>query len=204
MNFPLAMPNKPIILASSSPRRAELLRKIGLQFEVHPSHVDEEDGVYHLPPAEMVAELARRKALAVAKHYDAALVIGADTTVVLDNAVLGKPATPEEACAMLARLAGHTHQVYTGFAIVDQPTGRLAQGIERTEVTFRALQREEIAAYVASGEPMDKAGAYGIQDFSAVFVERISGCFYNVVGFPLTRFYQTLQEFCESLAQVKA
>ncbi len=204
MNFPLAMPNKPIILASSSPRRAELLRKIGLQFKLHPSHVDEEDGVYHLPPAEMVTELARRKALAVARHYDSALVIGADTTVVLDNAVLGKPATPEEACAMLTRLAGHTHEVYTGFAIVDRPSNRLVHGVEKTEVTFRHLRPDEIAAYVASGEPMDKAGAYGIQDFSAVFVERITGCFYNVVGFPLTRFYQTLQEFCESLAQVKA
>ncbi|MDZ7269797.1 MAG: Maf family protein [candidate division KSB1 bacterium] len=204
MNFPLAMPNKPVILASASPRRAELLRKIGLDFEVHPSHIDEEDGVYHLHPAEMVVELARRKALAVADRYDSALVIGADTTVVLEGVVLGKPATPEEAAAMLARLAGRTHEVYTGFAIVDRPTGRLARGVEKTEVTFRPLRPEEIAAYVASGAPMDKAGAYGIQDFSAVFVERIAGCFYNVVGFPLTRFYRTLQEFCESLAQVTA
>ena len=195
MSFPLLLPNKPIILASSSPRRAELLQKIGLAFEIHPSHVDEEDGVYHLPPAEMVTELAQRKAQAVAAQYDSALIIGADTTVVLNNKILGKPATAAEACEMLAQLAGHTHDVYTGFVLIDQPGGRSVQGVERTAVTFRQLQRDEIAAYVASGDAMDKAGAYGIQDFSAVFVERIEGCFYNVVGFPLTHFYRKLQEF---------
>ena len=196
MNFPFPLPRKPIILASSSPRRAELLKKIGLEFHVHPSAVDEDDLV-QLAPIAMVEALAQRKALAVARQYEPALVIGADTTVVLAEQMLGKPESHRAACEMLALLSDRTHCVYTGFTLIDRPTQRMITRVEKTEVTFRKLDAHEIETYVSSGAAMDKAGAYGIQDFSAIFTERINGCFYNVVGFPLTRFYLTLQKFVQ-------
>jgi septum formation protein len=194
MILPIALPDKPIILASASPRRAEILKKIGLDFVVRPSDVDENNAAT-LPPAEYAVDLAKRKARAVAAHIATGLVIGADTIVVLGNEILGKPASELEAGEMLRRLSGKTHRVFTGFALIDQPSNRETASLEMTEVTFRALEEAEIAAYVRSGEAMDKAGAYGIQDASAVFAERINGCFYNVVGFPLTRFYVTLRSF---------
>lgn len=194
MKYPFALPNKPLILASASPRRAELLKKIGLEFRVQPSAVAEDD-LLHLAPRAMVQALAERKAMAVAQTYASALVIGADTTVVLDEKNLGKPETPAAAREMLAQLSGKTHAVYTGFTLFEQPSQRKSTLVEKTEVTFRKLDAAEIAAYVSTGAAQDKAGAYGIQDFSAVFTERINGCFYNVVGFPLTRFYLALKEF---------
>lgn len=194
MILPITLPDKPIILASASPRRAEILKKIGLDFVVRPSAVDENNAAT-LPPAEYAADLAKRKARTVAAAIATGLVIGADTIVVLGNEILGKPASEKEAGKMLRRLSGKTHRVFTGFALIDRPSNREATGLEMTEVTFRALEEAEIAAYVRSGEAMDKAGAYGIQDASAVFAERINGCFYNVVGFPLTRFYVTLRSF---------
>jgi nucleoside triphosphate pyrophosphatase len=194
MILPIALPDKPIILASASPRRAEILKKIGLDFVVRPSDVDE-NNTATLPPAEYAVDLAKRKARAVAAKVAIGLVIGADTIVVLGNEILGKPSSETEAGEMLRRLSGKTHRVFTGFALIDRPSNREAAGFEVTEVTFRALEEKEIAAYVRSGEAMDKAGAYGIQDASAVFAERINGCFYNVVGFPLTRFYVTLRSF---------
>ncbi len=201
MKFPFPLPDKPIILASSSPRRAELLQKIGLEFTVVPSAAPEDD-LLHLPPPEMVKHLAQRKAKMVAEKYGNALVIGADTTVVLDEHILGKPVSPARAREMLAMLSGRTHQVYTGFALVDNSTQRMISEVEKTEVTFRRLSAHEIAAYVASGAARDKAGAYGIQDFSAVFAERLEGCFYNVVGFPLTRFYLALQRLLQDDADL--
>ncbi len=197
MKYPFSLPNKPVILASASPRRAELLKKIGLEFTVQASAAPEDD-LGHCPPHDMVEQLARRKALAVADRFSNALVIAADTTVVLDQQVLGKPASLAQAREMLALLSGRTHQVYTGFAIVDQPSQRKISEVEKTEVTFRRLTPAEIAAYVETGAAMDKAGAYGIQDFSAIFTERINGCFYNVVGFPLTRFYVALRNFLQA------
>ena len=196
MKFPFSLPDKPIILASASPRRAELLKKIGLEFTVQPSAAPEDD-LWHCSPQEMVRQLAVRKARAIADKQARALVIGADTTVVLGEHILGKPATPSQAREMLALLSGRTHEVYTSFAIIETPSQRMLGDIEKTEVTFRHLGPREIAAYIASGEALDKAGAYGIQDFSAIFAERINGCFYNVVGFPLTRFYLALQKFIE-------
>jgi septum formation protein len=194
MILPIALPDKPIILASASPRRAEILKMIGLDFAVRPSDIDENNAAM-LPPAEYALDLAKRKARTVAVELTAGLVIGADTIVVLGNEILGKPSSKDEACEMLRRLAGRTHRVFTAFALIDQPSNREATGIEMTEVAFRALEEAEIVAYVRSGAAMDKAGAYGIQDASAVFAERINGCFYNVVGFPLTRFYLTLRAF---------
>jgi septum formation protein len=194
MKLPLSLPDKPIILASASPRRAEILTKLELVFAVRPSAIDE-NLTEILPPAESAVELAERKARAVAAEIPNGIIIGADTIVVLGKEFLGKPASEGEARAMLRRLSNRTHRVFTGFVIFDQPSNRFASGVEMTEVTFRELEDEEIDAYVRSGGAMDKAGAYGIQDLSAVFAERINGCFYNVVGFPLTRFYLTLRAF---------
>ena len=197
MILPLSLPDKPIILASGSPRRAELLKKIGLNFTIRPSAVNE-NNIPLLSPAEYVVELARRKAKAVAANVARGILIGADTIVVLGHNILGKPTSEVEACDMLRQLSGKTHRVFTGLALIDRPSNRETSAVEMTEVTFRHLADDEIAAYVRSGEAMDKAGAYGIQDASAVFAEKINGCFYNVVGFPLTRFYVTIRSFYES------
>ncbi len=182
-----------LILASESPRRAELLRLLGMPFEVAPSEADEDRGPTE--PVEHVLEMSRRKARAVAESVAAGIVIGADTIVVIDGRILGKPRDAGEARQMLRALSGRTHYVFTGFTMVEKPSGRSLSDFERTAVHFRPLEDDEIDAYVATGHPFDKAGAYGIQDESAVFADRIEGCFYNVVGFPLTKFYLALRSF---------
>ena len=184
---------RPLILASRSPRRKILLRQIGLKFRVIPSQVSE-----ILTPRESPAENAKRiavdKAVDVAGRLRKGIVIGADTLVVIDHHVLGKPISKEDAKRMLKLLSGREHSVFTGFSLVDVETKKHAAGVEETKVRFRKLDENEICSYVESGSPMDKAGSYGIQDdYGAVFVEKINGCFYNVVGFPLARFYSTLQ-----------
>ncbi len=147
-------------------------------------------------PEENAAELALQKALRVAERVPEGVVIGADTIVVLGGEMLGKPDGPRDAVRMLSLLSGKTHSVVTGFALVDRPSGRHVTGTERTDVTFRHLPLREIEEYVRGGSPLDKAGAYGIQDdYGAVFVTRIEGCFYNVVGLPLSRLHAALQEF---------
>jgi septum formation protein len=184
-----------LILASRSPRRRRLLRQIGLKFIVRPSDV-REDVLDHESPERNAKRIALTKAVQIAKGLKSGIVIGADTIVVLGKKMLGKPRTQAEARRMLRSLSGRRHTVYTAFALVDAATQKKTVRIEETKVWFRILSRREIAEYVASGSPMDKAGAYGIQDdYGAVFVERVEGCFYNVVGFPLTKFYTTLQEF---------
>lgn len=183
----------PLILASQSPRRKALLRQIGLKFTVRPSSVPE-NLLDHETPEHNARRIALSKAMKIAKASRHGIVIGADTIVVLRGKILGKPRSHSEARRMLRTLSGNMHTVYTGFALVDVETHRYTVGIEKTKVWFRELSEEEIEEYVASGSPMDKAGAYGIQDdYGAVFVERVEGCFYNVVGFPLTRFYKALQ-----------
>ena len=182
---------RPVILASKSPRRAELLERIGIRFEVRPSHFDESQ-IAETNPARHVIELSLAKANAVAQEVESGLVIGADTIVVLDDRILGKPGSGQEAFDMLSSLAGRTHQVHTGFAIIQMPEHRIVTGSEVTQVHFRELADWEIWGYIESNGPFDKAGGYGIQDQSAVFADRIEGCFYNVVGFPLTRFYEKL------------
>lgn len=181
---------EPIILASKSPRRAELLRQIGLSFRVIPAAVDEKN-VAADHPADLAMLLAGRKAEAVAAAGNRGLIIGADTVVFLQGHTLGKPADKEEAFSMLQRLSGKTHHVYTGFTLLDTGGGDVTE-VAATAVTFKELEDWEIEAYVATGGPMDKAGAYGIQDVSSLFVSGIDGCFYNVVGFPLHRFYEAL------------
>ncbi len=183
----------PLILASQSPRRKALLRQIGLTFTVRPSAVPE-NLLDHETPSHNAKRIALSKAMKIASSVGRGIVIGADTIVVFRGAILGKPRSRREAKRMLRTLSGRMHTVYTGFALVDVETHKRIVDIEKTKVWFRELSGEEIEDYVASGSPMDKAGAYGIQDdYGAVFVERVEGCFYNVVGFPLTRFYKALQ-----------
>jgi septum formation protein len=190
---------KKIVLASRSPRRQILLRQLGLTFEVCESGVDESFDERQ-SPADHVNILSHRKATDVGQKYSDALVIGADTIVVLDDIILGKPVNPDEANRMLSALSGRTHRVYTGFTILDRPSNQFLADYAVTEVTFRKLIPYEIDAYVRTGSPMDKAGAYGIQDdYGAVFVEKIDGCFYNVVGFPVTKFYLALERFQKQL-----
>ena len=190
---------KQLVLASRSPRRQLLLKQIGMNFEIRESGVPE-DFDQNKTPSENVQMIAFRKASAVARDYQNAIVIGADTIVVLNGKVFGKPENERDAVSILQTLSGQTHQVYTGFTLYDRPSGRSVSAVEITDVTFRELSREEITEYVRSGSPMDKAGAYGIQDdYGAVFVSRIEGCFYNVVGFPLTKFYLVMKQFQEQL-----
>lgn len=184
----------PLVLASRSPRRRDLLRRLGLAFTVCPGDVDEVLPP-DLTPADAAAAVARAKGEAVAPRFPEALTLAADTVVVLDGEALGKPRDPAEAVVMLRRLAGRTHTVCTGIALCHPASGRAAHATETTEVTFAPLDEHEIAAYVATGSPLDKAGAYGIQDdHGALFVSGIRGDYYNVVGLPLHRLYRLLRE----------
>ncbi|MGI6224885.1 MAG: Maf family protein [Peptococcales bacterium] len=183
-----------IVLASGSPRRAELLRQIKLPFTIQVSSLDE-NSIKCRVPKEWVQQLALAKAKDVARFFKSGLVIGADTIVLQDNEILGKPRNVEEAKNMLNLLSGATHQVLTGIALVDALSGKTITDVENTLVRFRELTEGEIDAYIASGEPMDKAGAYGIQGLGALFVEGISGCYFNVVGLPLNRLAKNLKHF---------
>ena len=181
-----------IILASQSPRRKELLERMGIRsFTVMDSGVDEHEEEL-LPPEELVCRLSERKAEAVAQRAPAgAVVIAADTVVSLDGAILGKPADKLEAFRMLSTLSGVRHQVYTGVTVMRDGEKQIEH--ETTDVTFRELSEEEIERYLATGEPMDKAGAYGIQGYGALLVERIEGDYYNVMGLPVCRLGQMLR-----------
>lgn len=191
----------PLVLASQSPRRRALLTQLGLTFTVVPSP-HEELWPVGLSTDQAVKRLALDKAEAVAPEYRNALTLGADTVVVLDGSVLGKPADPHEAIRMLESLSGRTHTVYSGLALVHPVSERRVIDHVTTDVTFAPLSRNEIERYVAGGSPMDKAGAYGIQDdHGALFVEGIKGDYNNVVGLPLQRLYQLLRSsFSDLLA----
>lgn len=185
---------KELILASSSPRRHELLKQLGLDFRTLVCQVDETPppGV---SPFELVELLAVRKAMAVARMLDAGIVIGADTVVVWHGQVLGKPSSREDAMEMLRRLQGSVHEVYTGVALVDADSRRVLIEHEKTRVLFRSVDEEEIRRYVATGEPLDKAGAYAVQGLAAIFIRRLEGCYTNVVGLPLYRLAEMLKQF---------
>ncbi|RMH71221.1 MAG: septum formation inhibitor Maf [Gemmatimonadetes bacterium] len=187
-------PHPQIILASASPRRQFLLKQIKWEFTVDPSEVDETHNVPEQPD-QNVMELARRKALHVAKRHAEGVVIGADTIVYHEGDILNKPEDRNHAMELLRRLSGNYHHVYTGVALVDAKTGRQTTGYEKTAVKFRELTPAEIEAYVDTGEPMDKAGAYGIQEYGALLVERIEGDYFNVVGLPLVRLMHLMHEF---------
>ncbi|WP_418792596.1 Maf family protein [Phosphitispora sp. TUW77] len=185
---------KKLILASGSPRRQELLKQMGLCFEVMVNPVDE-TVLPGMPPTEAVAELAYRKAMAVAARLNEGIVIGADTVVVHCGDILGKPSGIADAINTLKSLSGTDHLVITGFSIVDCATGRLSKASETTRVFFRRLSDVQIEAYVRTGEPMDKAGSYGIQGLGAVLVKKIEGCYFNVVGLPLSSLAAQLRQF---------
>jgi septum formation protein len=186
---------KKIILASASPRRKLLFTQTGFDYEIVPSDF-EEFFDSNISAQENAIVLSKLKAIEVAKRFQNAFVVGADTIVVLNGDIMGKPTDGNDAVSMLKKLSGREHTVYTAFTIVDRPSNKFISEIETTTVKFRELEEEEIYSYVKSGSPMDKAGAYGIQDdYGALFVERINGCFYNVVGFPLTKFYITIKKF---------
>ncbi len=188
-----------IILASQSPRRKILLKQIGFKFRVIPSKIPEvinKKQTY----TQNAKRIALEKAISVANRFKKGLVIGADTFVVLNHHILGKPSSKEDARRMLRLLSGREHSVYSGFAIYDSKTKKHVEGCEKTKVIFRNLNETEIEQYIASGAPMDKAGSYGIQDdYGAVFIEKINGCFYNVVGFPLSSFYIAFHKFIKEL-----
>lgn len=184
-----------LILASQSPRRRRLLRQAGYRVRVIPSGIDEPIDASH-SPVQHVRTVALDKALHVARRLRSGIVVGADTEVIYQGRIFGKPRSKADARRMLTTLSGRTHTVHTGVALVDASTGRRTTFVETTRVTFRRLSDREIRAYVATGAPMDKAGAYGIQDDrGAVFIARIVGDFYTVVGFPLARFTTALDAF---------
>jgi septum formation protein len=194
--------DKPIILASDSPRRKELLSQIGMSFRSDPANVDE-----RILPGEGAEEYAVRvandKAHVAAERTGTGIIIAADTIVVLGTTVLGKPADARDAERMLGMLSGRMHTVITGLAVMDAGTGRTQKRFAVTKVWFRNLTNEEIVSYVATGEPLDKAGAYGIQERGALFVQKIEGCYFNVVGLPLSLLGEMLADFGINLFPVK-
>ena len=182
-----------VILASSSPRRHYLLGLVRIKHRVVNPAVREEDHA-HDDPVKHVLRLSRLKALSVVPKVASGVVLGADTIVVHKGAILEKPRDKADARRMLRRLSGRWHQVYTGLALVDATTGKKVTGYERSLVMIRPMTDAEIDAYIATGEPMDKAGAYGIQGYGAAIVEKVKGCYFNVVGLPLVRLLYLLRE----------
>jgi len=185
---------KRVVLASASPRRKELLEQIGLQFEVEPSNYDE-GIVAGSEPHETARRLSIGKARAAGEDHPNALIIAADTFVVIGDRILGKPHTDSEAREMLRALNGQAHSVITGFTILDTETGKVLSRSVETRVHMRKLTLKEIDSYIKSKEPLDKAGGYAIQGLGAVLVERIEGDYSNVVGLPLSALAESLREF---------
>ena len=185
-----------IILASSSPRRAEILREAGIAFQICATHIDETPIPGETARA-MVARLAEAKARAAAVQIGASMreciIVGADTTVELDGEIIGKPRDSADAREMLARLSGRTHHVLTGVFVLQLPGNAARAAVENSAVTFGPIGEEEIDAYVATAEPLDKAGAYAIQGLAGRYIPRIEGCYFNVVGLPLARVYGLLR-----------
>ncbi len=188
-----------LVLASRSPRRSDILKQLGLQFESRPSEVDEAEFDISIAPMDFVMNLAFRKALKVSQSITEGIVIGADTVVVINGEILGKPQSEKEAIEMLTRLSGKEHSVFTGLALLEVSSGRKSISFAETKVLFRSLERTEIEKYAATGEPLDKAGAYGIQGKGAILVEKINGCYYNVVGLPVAKLINMLKEFGVSI-----
>lgn len=181
-----------LILASGSPRRAEILKAVGWEFEKHPADIDETE-FENENPADYVQRLAGEKAEAVAADYPNEFVLGADTTVVIDDLIIGKPQDLEDAGRMLKLLAGRTHEVLTGVALVKNR--KICVGIQRTKVKFAEMNEAEIDFLVKRGEPLDKAGAYAVQAQAALFIQGIEGDYWNVVGLPVNLVYRLLKNF---------
>ncbi|MBO7359318.1 MAG: septum formation protein Maf [Clostridia bacterium] len=184
--------NRRVVLASSSPRRREILEKLGIAFDIIPSNADESGVTGRADETVMI--LAKRKAESVAGNLNDSLVIGCDTLVALENDVFGKPESTAQAEEMLSRLSGNTHRVLSGLCLIDTVTGETRVSREETFVSFRGLSTEEIRAYVLSGEPMDKAGAYAIQGGAGRFVSEVNGSYDNIVGFPSELFLREVRQ----------
>ncbi|MCG9129022.1 septum formation inhibitor Maf [Candidatus Poribacteria bacterium] len=184
-----------LILASSSPRRADLLSQIGLTFEIYPNDIDEPSFDGSITPASATQQLASMKAKSVAERYTDGVIIGADTLVSFEDKLLGKPDDPDHARCMLKKLSGKKHEVVTGVSLINVEQCKEISWTEATKVYFRDLSSMEIDEYVNCGEPSDKAGAYGIQGRGAAFVNRIEGCYFNVVGLPLASLIEHLSDF---------
>jgi septum formation protein len=185
---------KNLILASRSPRRNDLMKSMGFEFEVIPAGEDAERGVNHDDPHVLPELAARSKCDEVAERHPGAIVIGADTVVILDGEILNKPGDDDEALRFLARLSGRTHTVVTGVSIQRRDDGVDLSASESTRVTFRELGEQEIAAYVATGEGRDKAGSYAAQGLGSSLIRSIDGCFYNVVGLPVALMCELLRK----------
>jgi len=184
----------PIYLCSKSPRRRKLLKQINLEFQAFSVDVDEKI-LKSEKPVQSVKRLSKEKLAEALHKFKKGIFITADTIVVLDNKIIGKPENKQDAIRILKKLSGRIHTVYTGFTIFNSETKNQITDYEKTEVEFRKLSDYEIKEYVNGGSPMDKAGAYGIQDdFGAVFIKKINGCYYNVVGLPLPKVYLTLKK----------
>lgn len=183
-----------VILASGSPRRKELLEKLGIEFIVEPSGYEEDMGM-SMSPKDLAKQLSSGKAKDIAQNYTDALVIGADTLIAFSGKVLGKPHTEDKAIETLKELSGREHSVITGYTIIDTKTGKVVSDAIETKVYFRNLTEEEIKAYVATGEPLDKAGSYAIQGKGVLFVDKIEGDYNNVIGLPLTQIALALKDF---------
>lgn len=185
-----------LILASQSPRRQELLKKFNYPFRIRIFPIDEE--IYEgEDPRHYVLRMAASKAEATAEHEEGSLVIGADTIVVLDGEILGKPKDEEDAVRILEKIQGKKHLVLTGVSLNKRKNEEVVTFLEETQVDFAPMTREEILNYLSTGQPLDKAGAYGIQDMGALFVKGIRGCYYNVMGLPLRRIYEELNILLE-------
>lgn len=181
-----------LILASASPRRAELLRQLGLTFTVMVSGIAEEKIAEPVSAERLVGQLALQKGHSVAARVAKGIVIAADTIVELNGQLLGKPATKQQAKEMLKALSGNVHYVFTGLAVIKMPQKLILTDVVKTAVYMRRLTEQEIDWYIDSGEPFDKAGGYGIQGKAAVFIEKLEGCYFNVVGLPLAALWKLL------------
>jgi septum formation protein len=182
-----------IILATTSPRRHSLAQTMGLDFDIVPSSY-EEDMTMKLSPDNLVKELSYGKAEDVAKKFKKGIVIGVDTIVSFKGKVLGKPKTKKEAFAMLKSFSGKPQKIYSGVTLIDCASGKIIKDYEVTKIYFKKLSDKEIKGYIKTGEAMDKAGGYGIQDLSSIFIKKIEGCYFNVVGFPIHNIYKNLEK----------
>ncbi len=186
--------NTPFYLASKSPRRRKFLKLLGFPFKSFSVDLHEEilDGEH---PIQTVKRLANDKMSLAEKKVKEGIILSADTIVVLNKQIIGKPKNKKDAERILKLLSGNTHTVYTGYSLVNKNNGKRIVDYEKTKVTFRELTRKEIVDYIKTGSPMDKAGAYGYQDdFGAVFVDKINGCYYNVIGLPISKVYHSILE----------
>ncbi|MBC8214582.1 MAG: septum formation protein Maf [Candidatus Marinimicrobia bacterium] len=183
-----------IILASNSPRRKQLLSLLDVKYDIVPPNVDEKGITINSIPSEYCQNLAKLKAESICNQYPKSLIIGADTIVVLNDKIIEKPTDKSEAIEMLEYLSGNTHQVYTGIALLCVEQNIDVVFYEKTDVSFNNLTESDINYYIENYAPYDKAGSYGIQDWGASFVKSINGCYYNVVGFPVSKFLQNLRK----------